>query len=239
MREANPRVHLNRLITDRNYLGAQLFLKEVELDTDERNELLGVLATAVVDELSRTRRDDRERLIYLRSILAWILREVPGLGSMYREQLRQASGGGDLLGEFSRGLRNLGDVASGRKSVDEGVTEAAEDARRNFEDAAERFRSGESAEGVNEFLSAAEKGIRQGIDQLGAFFRALNEEQENRGETGEEGGHEGTASGEEARRAAARADSEQDVEDAEFTPESDSDTGDSEDSGEDIHVERD
>jgi len=213
MSEANPRAHLDRLIADRNYLGAQLFLKETELEVEERNELLGVLATAVVEELSRTRRDDRERLVYLRSLLAWILREVPGLGSLYREQLRQSAGRGDLISEFSRGLRNLSDVASGRKDVDEGVSEAAEDARRGFEDAAERFRAGESAEGVDEFMSAAEKGVRQGMDQLGAFFRALNEEYAP-----------DAATGEETQRA------DEDVEDAEFTPENDE--------GDEIHVDR-
>ncbi len=220
MREANPRAHLTRLITDKNYLGAQLYLKQAELETEERNELLGMLATSVVDELSRTRRDDRERIVYLRSVLAWILREVPGLGSLYREQLRGAVGGPDLLSEMARGLRNFGDVASGRKSVGDGLNEAADDARRNFEDTAERFRSGESGDQVNEFIAGAEKGIRQGLDQLGEFFRAMNEERAGSDHTAEDG------------RAAARADSEHDVEDAEISPD------DSGEEAQDIHVER-
>ncbi len=221
MREANPRAHLTRLISDRNYLGAQLYLREADLERDERNELLGMLATAVVDELSRTRRDDRERIVYLRSVLAWILREVPGLGSMYREQLRGAGGGGDALWQLTRGLRTFGDVAAGRTSF----SDAAEEARHDFEDATERLRSGESAEQVNDFLSSAEKGIREGLDQLGAFFRAMNEERERSAGPGDE---EAAARDEEA-RAAARADSESDVEDAEFTPEHEA---------QDINVER-
>lgn len=215
MREANPRAHLTRLISDRNYLGAQLYLREAELESEERNELLGMLATAVVDELSRTRRDDRERIVYLRSVLAWILREVPGLGSMYREQLRGASGGGDVVSQFARGLRTFGDVAAGRTSV----SDAADEARHNFEDATERFRSGESSEQVNDFLSSAEKGIRDGLDQLGAFFQAMNEEREPR--PGQDAGDEEAAEREEEARAAARADSESDVEDAEFSPDDD------------------
>lgn len=226
MKEANPRVHFNRLITDRNYLGAQLYLREAELETDERNELVGTLATAVVDELSRTRRDDRERLVYLRSVLAWVLREVPGLGSLYREQLRSVTGRSDLFSEVTRGFRNIGDVASGRKSMSEGFQDAADDARRTFEDASDRWRSGESTEPVNEFLSSAEKGLRQGLDQLGAFFRSLNE-----GAGTPPGGFDAsedtTTSGsstDSAARAAARADGERDVEDAEV---SDSDEADS------------
>lgn len=222
MREANPRAHLTRLVSDRNYLGAQLYLREADLERDERNELLGMLATAVVDELSRTRRDDRERIVYLRSVLAWILREVPGLGSMYREQLRGSAGGGDVVSQFARGMRTFGDVAAGRTSF----TDAADEARHNFEDATERFRSGESSDQINDFLSSAEKGIRDGLDQLGAFFQALNEDREPR--EGPAAGEEASAPDEEA-RAAARADSESDVEDAEFAPE---------DEGQDINVER-
>ena len=222
MREANPRAHLTRLVSDRNYLGAQLYLREADLERDERNELLGMLATAVVDELSRTRRDDRERVVYLRSVLAWILREVPGLGSMYREQLRSSAGAGDVVSQFARGMRTFGDVAAGRTSF----SDAADEARHNFEDATERLRSGESSDQVSEFLSSAEKGIRDGLDQLGAFFQALNEDREP--SEGSAAGEEASGPDEEA-RAAARADSESDVEDAEFAPE---------DEGQDINVER-
>lgn len=221
MREANPRAHLTRLVSDHNYLGAQLYLREADLERDERNELLGMLATAVVEELSRTRRDDRERIVYLRSVLAWILREVPGLGSLYREQLRGAAAGGDAFSQLTRGLRTFGDVAAGRTSF----SDAADEARHDFEDATERFRSGESSEQVNDFLSSAEKGIRDGLDQLGAFFRAVNEERERSSGPGDE---EAAERDEEA-RAAARADSESDVEDAEFTPEHEA---------QDINVER-
>ena len=230
MKEANPRAHLNRLIADRNYLGARLFLKDAEVADDERDELMGLLATAVVDELSRTRRDDRERIIYLRSVLAWILREIPGLGSFYREQLRGIAGGNDFFSEVARGVRTFGDVASGRRSVGEGMNDVADDARRSFEDATERIRSGESSEQLGEFFTNAEKGLRQGLDQLGAFFRAMNDARE---------ASDAEASGysPEDGRAAARAAGDRDVEDAEFATE-DRPPG-PDDSSQDIHVERD
>jgi hypothetical protein len=214
MKDANPRARLDRLINSRNYLGAQLYLKEVELEKEERNELLGSLATAVVDELSKTRRDDQERIIFLRSILAWILREVPGLGSLYREQLRGATSRGGILPDIGRGFRNFTDVASGRKSVEQGISEAADDARRTFEDAADRMRTEGSGDQVSDFLSSAERGIRDGLDQLGAFFRALNEES---GTPGDQGGSSGAGtSASSAAEAAARAAREDDVEDAEY-----------------------
>lgn len=210
MKDVNPQARVNRLIEERNFLGAQLFLKEAEIADDERSELLGVLATAIVDELSRTRREDRERLAYLRSVLAWILREVPGLGGLYREQLREVSGNADAFADFRRSLRSLGDVASGRKSVSEGLSEASDEARRRFDDAAEQLRSGEPPEDVADFLAAAEKGIRGGLDQLSALFRAMNEDAEPKAEQ-----HSQDDDG----RAAAKADSEHDVEDADFSPE--------------------
>lgn len=217
MKDVNPRAHVSRLIADRNYLGAKLYLTDAELPADERAELSGTLATAVVDELSRTRREDRERVAFLRSVLAWILRDIPGLGSLYREQLRSFGGGDDLLAGVSRGFRNLGDMASGRKNVAEGLAEAAEDARRSFEDAAERLSGEESTDDIGEFLTAAERGIRGGLDQLGALFRAMSERAQTDDETSDE-----DEQAREDRKAAARADGDRDVEDAEFTPEDES-----------------
>ncbi len=175
MKEADPRAHVVRLIEESNHLGAYLYLKDAELDRGEYVELVGLLAGAVVDELSSTRRDDRERIYYLRSILAWILRDVPGLGSLYREQLRETRGGGGFLGSVTRGIRNAGDVTSGKKSVSEGFEDAAEDVRRTFENASNAVNSGETESRLNELLGSAETGIRQGLDQLGELFRNLNE----------------------------------------------------------------
>ncbi len=213
MKDVNPRSRVSRLIEERNFLGAQLFLREAEIADDEKGELLGLLATAVVDELGRTRREDRERLAYLRSVLAWILREVPGLSGLYREQLREISGGADAFADLRRGLRSLGDVAAGRKSVSEGLSDATDEARRRFEEAADELGSGEPPEDVADFLAAAEKGIRGGLEQLGAFFRAMNEQTE---------AAEERRSRDEDGRAAAKADSEQDVEDADFSSEDES-----------------
>lgn len=220
MKEANPRAHIQRLIGDSNYLGAYLYLKDAELEREEHVELVGLLAGAVANELSRTRRDDRERIYYLRSILAWILRDVPGLGSLYREQLRESRPGAGLFGSVSRGIQNASDVASGRKSVSEGFQDAADDVKRGFEDAAESMKTGDSGSRVNEFLSSAEAGIRQGIDQLGEFFRAMNERTSEsaaggEGDAGDEAG-ETEPAGESDTERAARADAERDVEDAAF-----------------------
>ena len=176
MRVANPRAHVERLIGNSNYVAAHLFIREAELEREEYIELVGMVAGSVADELSRTRRDDRERLCFLRSTLAWILRDVPGLGSLYREQLREArGGGGGIVESVARGIRNAGDIAAGRKSVSEGLEDVADDVRQNVGTAADAVSSGEAASLFNEFLANAETGVRDGLDQLGEFFRSLNE----------------------------------------------------------------
>lgn len=228
MREANPAAHVSRLMGERNYLAAQLYLRDADIDASERNELLGRLAGTVVDELSRTRREDRERVAYLRSVLSWVLREVPGLGSLYREQLRAIGGGTDMMSELSRGIQGVRDVLSGRKSVADGFGDATEEVRRTLEEAGERIRDGENPEQVAEFLTAAERGLKDGLDQLAGFFRALNRDGEHDDASSERGGDRpgaagagtstesaGTATGDGGASAAARADRRGDVEDAE------------------------
>ncbi|MEE8442027.1 MAG: hypothetical protein V3S41_09910 [Spirochaetia bacterium] len=222
MKEANLRAHVVRLVEESNHLGAYLYLKDAEVDRQEYVELVGVLAGAVFEELSSTRRDDRERIYYLRSVLAWILRDVPGLGSLYREQLRDSRGGGGLLSSITRGIQNAEDFTSGRKSVSEGFQDATEDVRRSFENAADAVKSGEAGSQMNEFLSSAETGIRRGLDQLGEFFKTLNEQAgssgaDDEGSAGEDSADIPSAAESDAQRAA-RADAERDVEDASFEP---------------------
>lgn len=165
---------ITRALDDKNFMGAYLLLRESSIDRAARYEYTGRIAATLVDELSRTRRDDRERIYYLRSLLAWIFRDVPGLAPLYREQLRAAAGGVDMLGGLARGVSNISDVAGGRKSVRDGIQDAADDAYRSAEYAADEFSSSETGEQVNHFLSAAEQGIRDGLTQLGHFFHAMN-----------------------------------------------------------------
>jgi hypothetical protein len=215
MREASARAHVTRLIHESNFVGAYLYLKDAELEKEEHDELVGMLASSVAEEISSTRRDDKERIYFLRSILAWILRDVPGLSGLYREQLREQQGGNDLLSFFARGARNIGDVATGRKRVSDGIQDAADEAKRNLEDAAESIRSGETRDRLNQFFSSAQDGLRSGLDQLGAFFKELNEEASDDDTTTSESPEESDAA------SAARADTDRDVEDVEFTPDDD------------------
>lgn len=175
-------VKFSRLIRDGNFLGAGMLLKGRDLSDEEEAELAGELAGAIVDELSRLdRRQDRERILYLRSVLGWLMRDIPGLSSLYREQLQAAEGGQTgPMADLYRNFRTFADVASGRKKFSEGAEETAEHLRRGFEDAAETFsgakpRNSGANEGFDQFVKAAEEGFRGGFDQFGEILKRFTE----------------------------------------------------------------
>ncbi len=178
---------------ERNYIAAYQYIRMVRPAEPAYSEYAGTLVGAVIEELGRiNKREQPDRVIYLRSILAWIFRDIPGLSALYREQLRGTSGGGDPVSEVYRGVRNFNDVASGRKSFSDGFEDAFQQIRDNVERTAEQIRerysefskqsNGENrskAEGagsggrpdvVNDFLRSAEKGITEGLKQVGEFF---------------------------------------------------------------------
>lgn len=206
-----------RLLSDRNYIAAYQYLKNARVEEPKYSEFAGRLVNSVMIELSRTnRRDDAERQAFLRSIIAWVLRDIPGLAPLYREQVRLSQGGGDPMSDVYRGIRNLNDVASGRKSISDGIEEAvdqlrgltgkaAEELRERYEELVGRNRgpspsdSEHPAEGdesdrvagdrstgdrdvVNNFLESAERGITEGLHQLGNFFEAARRRAEEESE---------------------------------------------------------
>lgn len=167
---------MSQMIAERNYVAAYLAIKDSGLSDVERHEYTGTLVTKIVDELGEcSRRNERERVTYLRSLLAWIFRDVPGLSSLYREQLRLANTKGDFASDVYQGFKSFNEIAGGRKGVAEGIEETVDQVRRNLEDAADNFRSGDTSESVRSFVSAAEAGIRDGLTQMGRLFEQLNQ----------------------------------------------------------------
>lgn len=167
---------VDQMIDDHNFVAAYMAVKQSGLSELDRTELAGLIVARIVDDLGRsTRRDERERAIYLRSLLAWIFRDIPGLSSLYREQVRLVHNRGDLATDMYQGLKNINDVASGRKGFNEGLEDTVNQVRDNLEDAAESLRSGDASESVRKFMSAAETGLRDGLTQVGRFFESMNE----------------------------------------------------------------
>lgn len=173
---------------DRNYIAAYQYIKMTRPPEPEFSEHAGELASAIIAELGKTnKREEPDRVVFLRSILAWVFRDIPGLSTLYREQLRGSGGIGDPMSEVYRGVRNLNDMAYGRKSVSEGIEDAFSQIRENVERVADQVRdryneysrgggarrpeeAGDRPDPVNDLLRSAEKGITQGLKQVGEFF---------------------------------------------------------------------
>ena len=159
MEDTGARV--TRLLRERNYVGAYSVVRAMS-NPDDRAEYAGLVAEALAQELS-TPRLARERAVYIRSLLVWVFRDFPGLSALYREQLRIAAGrstGFDVL----EGVRNIQDIATGRKTFEEGVGDTVESVRQGVE----------SNEGVREFFDRAGENVKDAIDQFGRMFRVMS-----------------------------------------------------------------
>ena len=161
-----------RYMGERNYLAAYMTVKNGGLTEDEKIETTGRLVTEILDDLSLDSiKKNPERVVYLRSLLAWIFRDVPGLSSLYREQLRGVQDGGDPMMTLYKNLRILNDVATGKKSFAEGVEESIDAVRRGVEDA----QSAGVSDSMKEFAEKAESGMRRGFQQFNEFFDSITE----------------------------------------------------------------
>ena len=157
----DTRARVKRLIREQNYVAAQTVANAYP-DPDHRAELAGMVIEAIASELSQNRLP-RERAVYLRSLLVWVFRDFPGLASIYREQVRIAAGQSTGF-DWLEGVRNMSDVASGRKSFEAGVEDTVESVRRNVENADE----------VRDFFSEAGKNISGALDEFGKVFRSMS-----------------------------------------------------------------
>lgn len=173
------------LLSEGNYISAYLRIKSGEFDRNSRNDLTGRLVLSLVDDLSATK--GKERVIYLRALLAWVFNDIPGLSAAYREQVRTASSGSttpveDLLKTFGA----LSSFASGRREGD--VRDTFENIRDQAEDASG---SGEFESRLKDFVSHAGSGVEEGLKRASDFFDSLSkmnkkpDEQEDQPEDGE------------------------------------------------------
>ncbi|AFG37797.1 hypothetical protein [Spirochaeta africana] len=159
------RKEIEDLLQQGSFLPAILALQEGSLDPAERQMLLGSAADRIVAELDGLKREERERRIYLRSLLQMVFRQVPGLAAVYRDQVR-AVHGGDPVQTLYKNFKTWSDVASGHKSVRDGVDDTAESVRQGFEDAGESMRSGEFSENLKGFFDLAEQGFKAGLKSI-------------------------------------------------------------------------
>ncbi|MBN2509686.1 MAG: hypothetical protein JXB03_05390 [Spirochaetales bacterium] len=162
------RQKITRLISEKNYIGAYTLARA---EKDLQTEYAGTIAQAVVDELgSLPSRGNRERVYYLRSILLWIFRDVPGLAPMYRSQVREgifADSSPDML----KMLYQF--AAASTRTVPRTADEAAEGVKETFDTVVDDITSGRADEKMRSFMDAAGEGLAAGLRGMSDFMDAL------------------------------------------------------------------
>lgn len=171
--------YIERLLREKNYVGAYLTLREERIDPRGRNEYTGRIVERVMAELS-SGTISPERAKYLHSVAGWIFRDVPGLASLYREQLRSPTTRTNLLGDLVDGVRGVGDVLSGKRSLPDEVDGVVQDAKERIADSVDRAARSAPAKGVDGFFDAASEGLRGGLERLGEAFDEMNRREQER-----------------------------------------------------------
>jgi hypothetical protein len=154
---------VQELLSTRNFLGALAAIKEANLETVEENIQIGRLAQAITAEIDHCRSTDKfEQARFSRALLAYCLRDYPGLSALYREQTEAA--GFSLREDLKRFSRTISDMASGKVSMEAGLKEGFDNANR---------RAAEAGFSVNNVVKNVEDGIKQGLNGLASFFDSL------------------------------------------------------------------
>lgn len=159
------------LLEEGNYLAACLHLKDGELDSADRYDLTGRVAIRIMNDLASQK--NREKIMFLRSILVWLFKDIPGLSYLYREQLRLASGGANPLADAAKGLQWLSGLFSQGAGTGQSPRDTMEDIKQTVEDAAEGATGKSVQDQLNEMLSQAGEGVEEGIRKAADFFSSL------------------------------------------------------------------
>ena len=164
---------IDDFILEGNYIAAYGTLKEYMAEDPARIEYGGKIVMAIVDELDQLPGNEKkERRHYLRSLLSWIFRDIPGLAGLYREELRSSGERPDVLKDIVRNLGTLGDVLKGGAVMQDDVRETMDKLKRTVDETVENLSSGDAPEQVKNFFSSIEEGIRDGLKKASDYFEA-------------------------------------------------------------------
>lgn len=160
------------LLNEKNYLAACLLLKNSSAEGEESYDISGKVVARILDDLSAEK--NKEKSLFLRSLLIWVFRDLPGLSSIYREQLRSASGTAGPFGDIWKNLRMFSDVMSGEKSASSVAEDAAENIKQHVKDAADNLNADTFTEKVKDFFSSSGIDLDDGLKRATDFFESLN-----------------------------------------------------------------
>ncbi len=176
MKEKFTREYIEQLIEKENYLAVTAILKEWDEEDNYKHEIAGLLVQAILEEI-KEKRGEKDRVIFLRTILIWVFRDYPGLSQIYRNQLREAlyTGRPDIAST----LKNLGDLATGKRDIKEDLEDLVDNLKQNIEDAQENKKSDDVKETVTNIVELAEEGLKSGLDQVSKFMQNLSNKTED------------------------------------------------------------
>ena len=165
---------VKRLLDESNYVAAGMLIRNSDADEAERYEAVGLAVAAVIGELETER--NRERIIFLRTMLSWFFREAPGLSSLYREQLRMIHGRPSPLQDISNIARFLGDLGASATGAAPGAPPDAEETAERVRDFSERLRErGEDfQEQVKDFFAQSGIDLDEGMKRANDFFGSIS-----------------------------------------------------------------
>ncbi len=167
--------HIRDMINNGNYLGAGRRILNLHEGEPERDDLLGEMAMAAVDELNNlSPRSNGEKIYYLRSVLAWIFREVPGLSFLYRDQLKYSNPGIESVFDFFKKRTHF---PSSPEDAVETVKETVENIKQTVDDASEKISKEDIRKTTDDILQQAEKGIKDGVNMVSDFLKSMDKKE--------------------------------------------------------------
>ncbi len=164
------REYYSELLEERNVVAALRYLQRTDLSSTQRDRELGRLVNMTLAETAvAAERGERDRAVFWRALLSWVLREAPPLSSLYREQLRVEFA---AFGHVQDAMGSMFGQRAGDR-VERAVTEA----RSRFEDAARAFDSGDTEAALRTVFEQVEHGLREGLREFqNAFAGESNRE---------------------------------------------------------------
>ncbi|MFP4362380.1 MAG: hypothetical protein ACLFR1_00790 [Spirochaetia bacterium] len=175
----NEEFNIHEAIAQENYISAVGYIKSYISDEKLRFEYIGLIAESLVSKLHAAKKvKDTERVLYYRSVLLWMLKEVPDLARIYKDLYRNPAGK-DPFRDFFAGLNSI--FATGRQNDEfrEDMEKTFDDIRENVKSAADNMKESMNSEDpVGDVFREAENNLKTGLKQASDFFEELSKQRQ-------------------------------------------------------------
>jgi|GEM_PF-5095489 len=178
---------INEYVKQRKFLTCYKFINSLSEFYTEKIGLYDILINSLFEEIDINKRS-QEKIIYLRSIIILITNEIPELQKIYKEQLKGfslsdisnvtglLSDSGLLDKDLARGINNINQVVSGKKTIAEGINDGLEDTAYIVKDNLENISKDMSNPNfVENMTKNTVNNISQGIKIFGNIMNNIND----------------------------------------------------------------